>query len=58
MAKDTEWKTKYEAMEKQASKQVEDIKLENEKLTKDSAFISKNYETQMKMLSEHIVELN
>jgi len=58
MAKDTEWRDKFDAMEKQATTQTDQMRIERDKLVNDKTVICKNYESQMKMLSEHIVDLN
>jgi hypothetical protein len=58
MEKDREWKEKYNLLQKVSEKEAKELKAKLESALNDKQVISKNYESQLKMVSEHIVDLN
>eukprot|EP00355_Strombidium_rassoulzadegani_P002417 CAMPEP_0168610172 /NCGR_PEP_ID=MMETSP0449_2-20121227/1639_1 /TAXON_ID=1082188 /ORGANISM="Strombidium rassoulzadegani, Strain ras09" /LENGTH=59 /DNA_ID=CAMNT_0008650447 /DNA_START=422 /DNA_END=601 /DNA_ORIENTATION=- len=57
MQKENEWKEKMCAEEQKFNKHVEQLKAEIKQSLNDKQLISKTYESQLKMMSEHLVEL-
>ena len=57
MEKDKEWTERFKNMEQEHNAEMSSIRRRLEETEQEKAIISKNYESQMKMLSEHIVDL-
>lgn len=57
MEKDKEWQDKFNTLKKELEQQLSDLKFSLESAQNDKLVISKNYEGQIKMLSEHLVDL-
>ena len=58
MEKDKEWKDKFEALAKSSGQQIEKLKRKLGECEHEKGAIRKNYESQLNMMSEQLVELN
>jgi hypothetical protein len=58
LQKENEWKEKVSVMEKDYNKKIETLTKDVEQAQNDKQLISKSYESQLQMMSEHIVELS
>ena len=57
LQKENEWKEKLSVIEKDYKKQIETLTKDVDSAQTDKQLISKSYESQLQMMSEHIVEL-
>jgi phage host-nuclease inhibitor protein Gam len=57
LQKENEWKDKVNQIEKDYKLKLDTLKKEVEQATSDKQLISKSYESQLQMMSEHIVEM-
>eukprot|EP00347_Sterkiella_histriomuscorum_P009178 403342220 len=55
--KDREWKSKYDNLKSQLEQEVNQLKTQLESAINDKQVITSSYEEQMKMMSEHLVEM-
>lgn len=58
MEKDREWKEKFERMSDDKEKLQVELERQLESATSEKMIIKKNYESQLNMMSEQLVELN
>lgn len=58
MEKDREWKDKFEGLAKSSGDQIEKLKRKLGESEHEKNAIRKNYESQLNMMSEQLVELN
>ena len=58
MEKDREWKDKFDKMQEEKEKLTTDLQTKLEAAESERQSIKKNYESQLNMMSEQLVELN
>ena len=58
LQKENEWKEKLKKIEKEHEEKIQALTKDVESAQNDKQLISKSYESQLQMMSEHIVELN
>ena len=58
MEKDREWKDKFDKMQEEKEKTTKNLQTKLEAAESERQIIKKNYESQLNMMSEQLVELN
>ena len=58
MEKDREWKEKYDRLVEEKASLTEELETKLEAVQSEKMSIKKNYESQLNMMSEQLVELN
>jgi len=58
MEKDKEWKEKYDLLATQKETVTSTLETKLDSLQSEKLIIKKNYESQLNMMSEQLVELN